>query len=252
MNDVYDYHSDIINTRKLKSGLEGGVLFPVYHTSVRSAAYLSTGLIFFTSLLSLKPQNVLSTSLLIILGWQYSAPPLRLKETPFLDSCSNGLIVFLAWLVGYTFGRGRLSSIPDKAFVLSLCTAGVHALGAVVDVESDTAAGQTTIATFFGHRFAAAYGASMFVTSLATVNRSNMVLNVYLRCGTVIMLAPCFQPSWAHYAFKAVVFWTVGMVVAWFGSKAFMSMHNRRQLAAGGYSGPARKSGTMSLTGAAI
>jgi 4-hydroxybenzoate polyprenyltransferase len=160
MNDVYDYYSDVKNPRKLTSGLEGAILYPVYHPSVRLAAYISTVFIFFTSLLTLQVKNVSAVGLLVFLGWQYSAPPLRLKEVPLLDSCSNGLIVFLAWLAGYTFGCGRLSNIPDKAFTLSLCTAGVHALGAAVDIESDTAAGQTTIATSLGQHSAAAFGAS--------------------------------------------------------------------------------------------
>lgn len=157
---MYDYHSDVTNSRKLGSGLEGAVLYPAYHPSVRLAAYISTVFIVCTSLLTLRFQNVSATSLLVFLGWQYSAPPLRLKEAPLLDSCSNGLIVLLAWLVGYTFGNGKLSNIPDKAFILSLCTTGVHALGAAVDIESDSAAGQVTIATFYGQRSAAAFGAS--------------------------------------------------------------------------------------------
>lgn len=161
MNDVYDYQSDFKNTRKLSSGLEGGVLFPVYHAFVRLAAYLSTVLIFFTSFLTQNARNMIATSLLTFFGWQYSAPPLRLKEVPLLDSCSNGLIVSLTWLVGYTYGRGRLSCIPSNVFIIPLCTTGVHALGAVVDVDSDVAAGQTTIATYFGHHFAALFGASM-------------------------------------------------------------------------------------------
>lgn len=160
MNDVYDYHTDILNVRKTSSGLQGGVLYPVYHSSVRLAAYLSMAFIFLVSLLTLRARNVSAVVLLVLLGWQYSAPPLRLKEIPLLDSCSNGLIVFLAWLVGYTFGRGKLSNIPDKVFVLSLCTTGVHALGAAVDLESDVAAGQTTIATFLGQRSSAAFGAT--------------------------------------------------------------------------------------------
>ena len=162
MNDVYDYDSDIINPRKIKSGLEGSVLSPVYHTTVRFAAYVSTVLIFLISLLTRKAQNMFVTTVVIFGGWQYSAPPLRLKEIPLLDSCSNGLGIFFGWLIGYTFGRGRLSDIPgDKVFVLSLCTAGMHALAAAVDVEPDNVAGQTTIATFFGCRFAAVFAASM-------------------------------------------------------------------------------------------
>lgn len=159
MNDVYDYDSDIRNPRKAASGLEGGVLAPEYHSSVRQAAQVSTAIIFLTSLTTLRPQNIISTTLLVLLSWQYSASPLRLKEIPVLDSMSNGLIVLFTWFVGYTSGRGSFSNAPNKGYILALCTAGVHALGAVMDVESDIAAGQRTIATFFGPRFGAALGA---------------------------------------------------------------------------------------------
>ncbi|KAF8584016.1 hypothetical protein K439DRAFT_1347120 [Ramaria rubella] len=101
INDVYDYDSDIKNPRKIASGLEGGILSPAYHSSVRRAAYFSTVLILLTSLSTLRYQNAVATSLLVLIGWQYSAPPLRLKdsEIPIVDSFSNGMnIVFLAWL----------------------------------------------------------------------------------------------------------------------------------------------------------
>ncbi|GJJ11380.1 hypothetical protein Clacol_005612 [Clathrus columnatus] len=125
INDVYDYPNDANNPRKLKAGLEGGVLFPSYHLLVRNAAYLSTVFILLISLSSQIFENVFATTILLSVGWQYSAPPLRLKEVPFLDSISNGLIVFLA------------------------CS-GIHALGATVDYQWDMDAGQTTIATYSG------------------------------------------------------------------------------------------------------
>ncbi|KAF8511812.1 UbiA prenyltransferase family [Hysterangium stoloniferum] len=158
INDIYDYESDIINPRKLASSLEGGVIPPVYHPILRVVAHVSTLFILCISLMTLNLQNVLSTALLVFLGWQYSAPPFRLKEIPVVDSLTNGAIVFLTWFVGYSFGRGRLQELPDKGVILSFCAAGTHALGAAVDVESDIASGQTTIATAFGRRTAAIFG----------------------------------------------------------------------------------------------
>ena len=43
--------------------------------------------------------------------------------------------------------------------MLSLCTTGIHALGAVMDTEADMASGQRTIATAFGKRPAAIFAA---------------------------------------------------------------------------------------------
>ena len=43
--------------------------------------------------------------------------------------------------------------------MLSLCTTGIHALGAIADVEADIAAGQRTIAVALGKRPAAVMAA---------------------------------------------------------------------------------------------
>ena len=77
---------------------------------------------------------MLVVALLVFFSWQYSATPLRFKEKPAFDSLSNGVIVDLVYLAGYTAGGGRLDRkvFELKGHILGLCTAGVHALGAVV------------------------------------------------------------------------------------------------------------------------
>ncbi len=157
INDVYDFETDSRNPRKIVNGLQGGVLQPEYHGLVRTSAYISTLFIAGVSLLTRKQQNILAVALLLSFGWQYSAPPLRLKEVPVLDSLSNGLIVFLAWFCGFSFSGLGLSQAPSKGFMLSLCTTAIHALGAVIDFDADTAAGQRTIATALGRRTTAVF-----------------------------------------------------------------------------------------------
>lgn len=160
VNDVYDYESDRRNPRKNANNFEGGVLDPAHHSDVLNAAYLSSILVIFSALANRRRDNILAAILLVFLGWQYSSPPLRLKEVPVFDSLSNGAIVFLAWYCGFSFSGLSISNVPSSGIMLSLCTAGIHALGAVVDSESDLAAGQTTIATAFGKR-----GASIFAAA---------------------------------------------------------------------------------------
>lgn len=155
MNDVYDYDSDLRNPRKIAEGLEGGILQPVFHKDVVAAAWFSTFLIVAISFLSKHPQNIAANAAIVLLGWQYSSPPLRLKEVPVLDSLSNGLIVFLGWFAGFSFSGGSISGAPAKGYMLSLCTTGIHALGAIADVDADVAAGQRTIAVALGKRPAA-------------------------------------------------------------------------------------------------
>jgi len=218
MNDVYDYDSDLLNPRKSFNSLEGSVLAPVYHHDVRVTAWASTGLIMGCSLLTRRPQNMIATASLLALGWQYSATPLRLKEVPIIDSLSNGLIVLLASFVGFSFGGASISDAPSKGYMMALVCSGVHALGAVVDVDADLAAGQTTIATFLGRRATALLTAVTYGIAVYTEGVSS-VFGAYLAGGLAITLAPVFNVQWAHRSFQVVVYWTVIMAMIWFGVK---------------------------------
>ncbi len=161
INDVYDYTSDLRNPRKTADGLEGTVLHPTRHAVVIASSWGATILITVVSVSTACRHNVLVILALLLLSWQYSAPPLRFKERPLLDSLSNGVIVDLVYLAGYTSGAGLLDSRAMwlKGHILGLCTAGVHALGAVVDAGVDASAGQRTIATALGPRAATAFAA---------------------------------------------------------------------------------------------
>ncbi|OBZ75003.1 Lycopene elongase [Grifola frondosa] len=210
INDVYDYASDVRNPRKTADGLEGTVLSPEYHSHVIKAAWISTFVIFLSSLLTRRVQNICATTLLLFLSWQYSAPPLRLKEFPVMDSLSNGCIIFLAWFMGYSSMGGVIVRAPSKGYVLSLCTAGVHALGAVVDAEFDAAAGQRTIATALGRRPAALLAALAYLAAFIAEGTLS-IFGVYILGGFVGMLVASVNLEQAHVAFQLIICWTVAM-----------------------------------------
>jgi len=157
MNDVYDYETDIINPRKMEKGLEGGILAPEHHDFVTTAAKITTILIIAVTSLSFNIRHTIITLIFLLLVWEYSSPPMRLKEVPIIDSLSNGLIVFLAWLMGYTFSGGRFSGMPIIGITLGLCCTGIHSLAATLDYEFDNVAKMTTIATAIGQRPAAIF-----------------------------------------------------------------------------------------------
>jgi 4-hydroxybenzoate polyprenyltransferase len=83
-----------------------------------------------------------------LLSIEYSAPPLRFKTTPFLDSVSNGLYV-LPGVIAFTAIEG---SYPPLAAVAGgwLWTMGMHTFSAIPDIEPDRAAGIRTTATVLG------------------------------------------------------------------------------------------------------
>jgi len=214
VNDVYDYDSDRRNPRKKTEGLEGGVLPPMFHQDVLRAAWLSSAFVLGSSVATGRPQNILANATLILLGWQYSSPPLRLKEVPLVDSISNGAMVFLCWFAGFSSSGRGFTEVPSKGYMMSLCTAGVHALGAVMDVEADRAAGQKTIAVVLGKRQASVFAALCYVAASMTVEAKS-IFGVYVRFGAIIMILPIVKPQLAHRSFRAIVIISVAMALAW-------------------------------------
>ncbi|TFK42595.1 UbiA prenyltransferase family [Crucibulum laeve] len=227
INDVYDYDSDIRNPRKMKDGPEGGILHPDHHRSVRLAAYTSTVFIILSSIITQQSQNIIATLFLTLIGWQYSAPPLRLKEQPIVDSLSNGAIVYLAWFCGFSFSGLKISDAPSKGLMLGLCTSGIHALGAVMDMEADIAGGQKTIAVALGPRLAAVFAASCYLMASATVDIDS-IFGAYVYAGLFIMLFPCLRVSWAHRAFQGIVYLSISCAVLWIFVRAWSIFSRKR------------------------
>ncbi|WP_418286206.1 prenyltransferase [Halorubrum sp. DTA46] len=91
----------------------------------------------------------------LVLSVGYSAPPLRFKTTPFLDSVSNGLYV-LPGAAAYATVAG--AHPPVAALVGAwLWTMGMHTFSAIPDIEPDRAAGIRTTATVLGEPRTYAY-----------------------------------------------------------------------------------------------
>jgi len=91
----------------------------------------------------------------LFLGAAYSAPPLRLKTSPPLDSASNGLYV-LPGVAAYAALAG--ANPPLEAIVGGwLWTMAMHTFSAIPDIEPDRRAGIDTLATVLGRRGTLAY-----------------------------------------------------------------------------------------------
>lgn len=97
----------------------------------------------------------------VFLATNYSAPPLRFKTTPLLDSLSNGFYV-LPGVAAYTVLAG---SAPPALAILGgwLWTMGMHTFSAIPDIEPDRHAGIHTTATWLGHRRSFGYCATVWM-----------------------------------------------------------------------------------------
>ena len=117
----------------------------------------------------------------LVLGVAYSAPPLRLKTTPLLDSLSNGLYILPA---GAAYVAVTGSQPPALAVAAGWFWAmGMHTFSAIPDIDPDRRAGIRTTATVLGERATYAYcGACWLAATIAfglVDTRLGVVLAVY-------------------------------------------------------------------------
>ncbi|SMY13040.1 prenyltransferase [Brevibacterium jeotgali] len=167
INDVFDYESDLRNPRK--GGAEGHIAAPTTHRMILTAAAIAcipfvVLLVAFGGPLS---TALLAVSLAAVVA--YSAPRLRFKEIPLLDSLTSSTHfsspawfgIALALAPTWT-GEARLpaeagSAMPGIDIWLVLVAffvwgAAAQAFGAVQDIAPDREAGLGSIATVIGAR----------------------------------------------------------------------------------------------------
>ncbi|WP_150307483.1 prenyltransferase [Planctomonas psychrotolerans] len=151
INDVFDYESDMRNPRK--GGVEGAVLDRSLHRPILLAV-LMTNVPFLAYLLAVgSPLSwlVLAASVFAVVA--YSAPRLRFKERPFLDSITSSVHFVSPALYGLVLaGAGvpaQLWAVLGAFFLWGIAS---HAFGAVQDIGADREAGISSIATGIGGR----------------------------------------------------------------------------------------------------
>jgi 4-hydroxybenzoate polyprenyltransferase len=162
INDVFDYESDLRNPRK--GGVEGAVLSKRMHRPTLWAALITT-VPFVVYLVAVgRPLSwlVLAISLFAVVA--YSAPRLRFKERPFLDSVTSSIhfvspAVFGLVLAGAQFTGGTWALLA--AFFL--WGVASHAFGAVQDIVADREAGIASIATVIGARWTVRFAAACYL-----------------------------------------------------------------------------------------
>jgi len=124
----------------------------------------------------------------LALGTAYSAPPLRLKTTPPLDSVSNGLYV----LPGVAAYAALAGTHPPWAAVAGgwLWTMAMHTFSAIPDIEPDREAGIRTLATVLGRRGTLAYCGAVWIAAAAVFSTLD------LQGGALLLVYPALVVVW--------------------------------------------------------
>jgi 4-hydroxybenzoate polyprenyltransferase len=149
VNDVFDYESDLRNPRK--GGVEGVVLTDRWHRLTLWAA-AATNLPFVVVLMAAGTMR--STLVLVLVLFAvvaYSAPRLRFKERPLLDSVTSSTHFVGPAVFGFALTGDDLGVTGLVAFVaFFLWGVASQAFGAVQDIEADQGAGISSVATWLG------------------------------------------------------------------------------------------------------
>ena len=151
INDVFDYESDLRNPRK--GGVEGALLDRSMHKPTLWAALL-TNVPFLVFLLVVgNPLSWLVLAISVFAVIAYSAPGLRFKERPFVDSITSSTHFVSPAIYGFVLAGAvftpQLWMLLAAFFLWGLAS---HAFGAVQDVIADREAQIDSIATVIGAR----------------------------------------------------------------------------------------------------
>ncbi|MCT2224007.1 prenyltransferase [Microbacterium paraoxydans] len=151
INDVFDYASDLANPRK--GGIEGALLSPRIHRATLWAAAV-TNVPFLVYLFAVgTPASWLWLAVSVFAVLAYSAPALRFKERPFLDSVTSSTHFVSPALVGLSLAGAPVTTTAFLVLVaFFLWGMAAHAFGAVQDIGPDREGGISSIATVIGAR----------------------------------------------------------------------------------------------------
>ncbi|MCA1739719.1 MAG: UbiA family prenyltransferase, partial [Actinobacteria bacterium] len=145
VNDVLDQETDAKNPRK--GSLEGAKIHPEEVRPIWRGVLL-TNVPFLIYFLSVLPYGAIFWILLYtVLFTGYSAPPLRFKARPYLDSLSNAAYAFPLVFVPLALGE---EVVWPAALGLIAWSAAKHTFDAVQDVDEDRNVSITTTAVRLG------------------------------------------------------------------------------------------------------
>lgn len=215
VNDYFDQETDRVNPKK------AGKEVLVSNTEVRVLPPIIIGLSFLSVLMVILQTDLVASLLMILflfLSLGYSAPPLRFKAKPMLDSLSNSLY-FLPGFLAYYYQAGELPELGWWLLAVSWAAA-MHLYSAVPDIEYDRRALIRTSAVMLGQRL------SLVVCTLLWAVFAGLVLikvGVNLVTWLVIIypilpLISLIQPSWSveklYWWFPKITM-TLGTIATW-------------------------------------
>ena len=200
VNDVFDQETDARNPRK--GTLEGARIRPG-ETRHIWRGILFTNLPFLIYFLLLLPSSAILWMLLYALLFVgYSAPPVRFKARPYLDSLSNTAYAFPLVFVPLAH---LASPVWPAAAGLMAWSAAKHTFDAVQDVDEDKKVGIETTAVRLGPRGVVLWSGSLWALAtagFALVNILVALVNAAIAGSLLYVLYRNPTPETGHRLYK--------------------------------------------------
>lgn len=164
VNDLFDMDSDRANPRR-KGSIWGARIEPSDRGWIAPLSALCVIAIFASAAASGNALHMLVVALFLPFPYIYSAPPLRLKSVPVLDSLTNATYTYAPFAMGYSLS-GSLGFLSPGMVLFSLVFSAAHAIGTIMDLQGDRKAGIRTFAAALGGRKAALFASAILLANL--------------------------------------------------------------------------------------
>ncbi len=144
INDIFDYQTDKLNPKKIKYE---ALVIPEKQNSLWKWILLTN--IPFLFFIPTQTPVIISFLVFVFCASFYSAPPIRAKAKPVIDSLFSGGHYVATGVFGYYLAGG--THFPLIGVIAGMCwTVAMHAYSAVPDIKSDSDAKLKTIAIVIG------------------------------------------------------------------------------------------------------
>ncbi|MGH3089462.1 MAG: UbiA family prenyltransferase [Rubrobacteraceae bacterium] len=200
VNDVFDQETDAKNPRKgtlegarIESSEARPILLGVLAANAPFALYF---------LLHSPPSATLWMLLYALVFVGYSAPPVRFKARPYLDSLSNAAYAFPLVFVPFALGE---SPVWPAALGLMAWSAAKHTFDAVQDINEDRSAGLETTAVRLGARGVVLWSGAWWLVStmlFALASVPVALVNGAIAGALILFLQRDPRPETGHRLYK--------------------------------------------------
>lgn len=200
VNDVFDQDTDAHNPRK--GSLEGALIRSDEVRTILTAVIVTNVPFVLWFAATLPPAALGWIAVYVLVFVFYSAPPLRFKARPGLDSLSNA-----AYALPLVFVALALGAAPVWPAALGLMAWSVakHAFDAVQDIDEDHAVGISTTAVRLGPRGTALWSGAWWAAStlgFALVSLPVAAVNALIAGWLVVTLLRDPRPATGHRLYR--------------------------------------------------